>query len=480
MQLAATDYIAALPQIFLLGMVCVILLLGVWIQKGRDSVLHMASLGTIAGLAVLTGGQLVHHSQLAFHGMIIQDAMGDVLMLFAYAITAAVLVYARSYLKARNLISGEFYVLVLVALLGAMVIMQGYSVISLYLGLELMSLSLYALVALSRDDGVASEAAMKYFVLGAIASGSLLFGLSMIYGITGSLNVGVIAGRIAGMSHIGTALWIGLAFVIVGMAFKLGAVPFHMWIPDVYSGAPTSMALFVGSVPKIAAFALFMRLLAEALGGLNAEWRWMLSALAVASLGIGAVVAIAQTNIKRMLAYSTINHVGFILLGILVGTPEGYRAAMFYVLIYVIMFIGAFGMIILLSRAGFEAERIEDFKGLNERSPWFALVMLMLMFSMAGVPPFAGFFAKVEVLKAAIDGGMLWIAVVAVVFAVIAAFYYLRVVKYMYFDHAEDSVPALSAPADLKLVLTANGLTVLGLGLFPGGLLELCRHAIGF
>lgn len=482
----ANDYIAALPQIFLLGMSCALLLSALFVKRGRDLVLHYGALGTIAGLAIITGMLLRGHSMLAFHGMLIQDSMGDVLMLFSYAITATVMVYARPYLKDRGLLSAEFYLLILLALLGAMVIIQSYSLIVLYLGVELMALSLYTLVALARDDGTASEAAMKFFVLGAIAAGTLLFGMSLIYGMTGTLNIGVLAAHLAGGQHLGMAVWIGLGLVVVSMAFELGAVPFHMWLPDVYEGAPSSMAIFVGSVPKLAAFGFFMRLLVQGLGELHSAWMWILVVIAIASLAIGAIVAIAQTNIKRMLAYSTINHAGFILLGILTGTAEGYRAALFYTIAYVIMFAGAFGVIILLSRSGFEAERIEDFKGLNERSPWFAFVMLMMMFSMAGVPPFIGFFAKLEIIRSLVSSGMTWLAVVAVVFAVIAAFYYLYVAKCMYFDRVpkgDDQAPVeqgLQGAADMKLLLSVNGLVVLGLGMFPSGLLALCKAVIGF
>lgn len=477
----ANDYIAALPQIFLLGMSCALLLSALFLKRSRDHVLHYGSLGTIAGLAIITGVLLRGHSMLAFNGMLVQDSMGDVLMLFAYAITGAVIVYSRGYLKDRGLLSGEFYLLILLALLGSMIIIQSYNLIVLYLGVELLALSLYTLVALSREDGTASEAAMKFFVLGAIASGTLLFGMSLLYGLTGTLNIGVLSAHLAGAHSIGLGVWIGLGFVVVSMAFELGAVPFHMWLPDVYEGAPSSMGIFVGSVPKLAAFGFFMRLLAQGLSELHHEWMWILVVLAIASLAIGAIVAIAQTNIKRMLAYSTINHAGFILLGILTGTASGYRAAMFYTIAYVIMFAGAFGVIILLSRAGFEAERIEDFKGLNERSPWFAFVMLMMMFSMAGVPPFVGFFAKLEIIRGLVDSGLTWLAVVAVVFAVIAAFYYLYIAKVMYFDRLEDEAPqGLKGPADMKLLLSVNGLVVLGLGIFPGGLLALCKAVIGF
>lgn len=481
MSLSAIDYIAALPQIFLLGMICVLLMVTVFVKGDlRDVILHFGTLGTIAGLALITGALFRGHSTLAFHGMLIQDGLGDVLMLFAYAITGAVVVYARPYLRERGLLSGEFYVLILLALLGAMIVMQGYSLITLYLGVELMALSMYTLVAIARDDGTASEAAMKFFVLGAIASGTLLFGMSLIYGVTGTLNIGVLGARLLSLQHPGLGLWVGLGFVVVSMAFELGAVPFHMWLPDVYEGAPSSMTAFIGSVPKLAAFAFFMRLLAQGLGELHGGWLWILTALAIASLLIGGIVAIAQTNIKRMLAYSTINHAGFILLGILAGTAEGYRAAMFYAIAYVIMFAGTFGVIILLSRSGFEAESLEDFRGLNERSPWFAFVMLMMMFSMAGVPPFIGFFAKLEVIKAVLGIGMGWLAVLAVITAVIAAFYYLRIIKLMYFERAQGELRPLAAAPDLRLLLTLNGLAVLGLGIFPGQLLALCKAVIGF
>ena len=480
MSLSAIDYISALPEIVLLGSVCVLLLAALFLKRTRDTVLHYGSLAIIAVLAIITGFLLRGHMTLAFNAAFIQDGMGDVLMLFCYAITGAILVYSRPYLKDRGLLSGEFYMLILLALLGAMIIIQAYNLLVLYLGVELLALSMVTLVALSRDDGTASEAAMKFFVLGAIASGCLLFGMSLIYGLTGTLNIGVLGAQLASMNHIGLGIWVGLGFIVVSMAFELGAVPFHMWLPDVYEGAPSSMAMFVGSVPKLAAFAFFMRLLVQGMDALHGNWMWLLTAIAVASLFIGAVVAIAQTNIKRMLAYSTINHAGFILLGILSGTAIGYRAAMFYTIAYVIMFIGAFGIIILLSRVGFEAEKLDDFKGLNERSPWFAFIMLMMMFSMAGVPPFIGFFAKLEVIKAVLGVHMVWLAVFAVVMAVIAAFYYLRIVKLMYFDHAESGAPALAAAPDLKLLLSLNGLAVLGLGIFPGGLLALCKSVIGF
>jgi NADH-quinone oxidoreductase subunit N len=324
----------------------------------------------------------------------------------------------------------------------------------------------------------ASEAAMKYFVLGALASGMLLYGISMLYGATGSLDIAQVAAAIAAPDEKGIVLVFALCFIVVGLAFKFGAVPFHMWIPDVYDGAPTPVTLFIGSAPKIAAFAMTMRVLVEALGGLGPDWQQMLAILAVLSLAVGNVIAIAQTNIKRMLAYSTISHVGFLLLGLLAGTPEGYSAALFYAITYALTAIGGFGMIILLSRAGFEADRLEDFKGLSERSPWFAFMMLILMFSMAGVPPTVGFFAKLSVLQAVIHVDLLWLALAGVFFSIIGAYYYLRVVKLMYFDTAEAPVP-LAVSTDLQIAVSVNSLAVLALGLFPGALLSVCTAVIG-
>jgi NADH-quinone oxidoreductase subunit N len=375
------------------------------------------------------------------------------------------------------LFKGEFFVLVLFALLGVMVLISAHSLLTLYLGLELLSLSLYALVAFNRESATAAESAMKYFVLGAIASGTLLYGISILYGVTGTIQLGELAAHFASPEAASVPTLLGLAFIIVGVAFKFGAVPFHMWVPDVYQGAPTPVTLFIGSAPKIAAFALAWRLLAEGLGGLHGSWQDMIAVLSVLSLGIGNVVAIAQSNLKRMLAYSTISHVGFILMGFVAGTEDGLQAAMFYTLVYVVMAVAAFGMIILLSRKGFEAENLEDFKGLNARSPWFALVTLMVMFSMAGVPPFVGFYAKLVVLGSVLDAGLVWLALVGVFFAVIGAFYYLRVVWYMYFAEPTDEAP-LDAGQDFRLIMSLNGLALLALGIFPGTLLDLCAQVL--
>jgi len=348
-----------------------------------------------------------------------------------------------------------------------------------YLGLELFALSTYGLVAINRDSGIASEAAMKYFVLGALASGLLLYGMSMIYGSAHTLDLAGIRAAAATVEH-PHLLTFGLVFLVVGIAFKFGAAPFHMWLPDVYEGSPTAVTIFIGSAPKIAAFGMAYRLLEAGLGGLSQHWSLMLGVLAAASLAIGNVVAIAQTNIKRLLAYSTISHVGFLLLGLANGTPSGYAAAMFYAISYSIMATVAFGVILLLARAGFEAEEIADFKGLNRRNPWYAFIMLLAMSSLAGIPPLFGFFAKLLVLKAAIDAGMMWLAIIAIVFAIIGCYYYLYVIKVMYFDEPADET-ALVLPQDkpLRWLLSLNGVALIALGLFWGPLIGWCYQAFG-
>jgi NADH-quinone oxidoreductase subunit N len=400
-----------------------------------------------------------------------------VLKISVLLVTSAGFLYARDYLRDRGLFRGEFFVLGLFAVLGMMVLVSAASLLTLYLGLELLSLCLYALVAFDRDSPTASEAAMKYFVLGALASGMLLYGMSMLYGATGSLNLAEIAAALSGRGTDDLVLVFGVVFLVVGVGFKLGAVPFHMWIPDVYHGAPTAVTLFVGSAPKLAAFAMAMRLLVDGVESLHSDWQQMLVVLSVLSMGVGNLLAIAQSNIKRMLAYSTIANVGFLLLGILAGTPEGYSAALFYTITYVIMVSGAFGVVIYLSRAGFEAEALEDFKGLNQRSPWIAFVMMLVMFSTAGVPPLVGFYAKLSVLKAVVDVDMVWLAVVAVVLSIIGAFYYLRIIKLMYFDDPVSDEPVLGS-LDTQVLLSVNGLALAVLGIMPGWLLGVCAAAL--
>jgi len=352
-----------------------------------------------------------------------------------------------------------------------MVMVSAGNFLTVYLGLELLSLSMYAMIAMQRDSIVASEAAMKYFILGAIASGILLYGMSMVYGVTGSLDLAIINKAVSGADRV--VMSFGLVFIILGVAFKLGAVPFHMWMPDVYHGSPTSVTLFIASAPKIAAFAMMYRLLVDGLAGMQTDWQMILSILAVLSMLLGNIIAIAQTNIKRMFAYSTISHVGFILMGVIAGTQAGYGSSMFYAIVYALMSVGGFGMIVLLSRAGFEAENIEDFKGLNHKSPWFAFIMMAMMFSMAGVPPFLGFWAKIAVLQEAVNSGFIWLAIVGVVGSVIGAFYYLRIIKVMYFDKPLDNTP-LQASMDIRLTLSLNGMAILALGIYPSALITLC------
>jgi NADH-quinone oxidoreductase subunit N len=477
MNLAMTDLLPVLPEIFLLSMACVILILDLFLADDLRWLTFGLSLAALAGAAAITLGTHTTLPTLSFSNTFVDDVLSDVLKLMLYAAVATVLVYSRDYVKQRGMYRGEFYVLVLFATLGMMIMVSASHFLTLYLGLELLSLCLYALVALQRDNAVATEAAMKYFVLGALASGLLLYGMSMIYGVTGSLELSKIAALLPNVSQHDTVLVFGLVFIVAGLAFKLGAVPFHMWIPDVYQGAPTAITLFVGSAPKLAAFAFVMRLLIDGLGGLVADWQPMLVLMALLSMALGNITAIAQTNIKRMLAYSTISHMGFLLLGFLSGSETGYSAAMFYVVTYVLMSLGGFGMVLLLSRQGFEAEQLEDFKGLNQRSPWHAFLMLLLMFSMAGVPPTVGFYAKLSVLQAALNAGYLWLTVFAVLMSVIGAYYYLRVIKLMYFDEPVDTA-AIRPAADMNVVLSVNGLALLALGLMPQPLMALCASAV--
>ncbi len=473
MTLEMLNYNVALPEIFLLAMACIVLLVDVYLKDEQRKVTYVLSelslIITLAVIAMTASTETV----VAFNGTFISDSLAVVLKFAVVALVAIVFVYSKDYLIERKIFKGEFYVLGLFGVLGMMMMISAHHFLSLYLGLELLSLSLYAMVAFDRENPKASEAAMKYFVLGAIASGMLLYGLSMVYGMTGSLNIAEVATAIAQLEEMNIVLVFGLVFMVIGLSFKLGAVPFHMWVPDVYHGAPTTVTSYIASAPKIAGFALIMRLLVEGMGGLHSDWQGMLMILAVLSMALGNVVAIAQTNLKRMLAYSTISHVGFILLGVLAANKDGYSAAMFYTLTYSLMSLGGFGMIILLTRSGFEAEELTDFKGLNQRSPWFAFMMLILMFSMAGVPPTVGFWAKLTVLKAVIDVDMLWLALVAVFFSVVGVFYYLRVIKLMYFDDAEDQSPIVKS-RDMQVALSANGLAILLLGIYPTALMSIC------
>jgi NADH-quinone oxidoreductase subunit N len=472
-----TNLLPAAAEIFLLIMACVILIADLLIRQSNRMFTYMLVQFTLLGCSLITVGTHENGVVYAFHNMFVDDLMSDVLKLLTYIAVSMMLVYSRQYLIARGLFSGEFMVLALFAMLGMMVMISANHFLTLYLGLEVLSLSLYAMVALQRDSAVATEAAMKYFILGALASGLLLYGMSMLYGATGSLELGAVSNAIKSGSADKSLLVFGLVFVVSGLAFKLGAVPFHMWVPDVYHGAPTAMTMLIGSAPKLAAFAFVARILVEGLQPLVQHWSGMLVILAVASMALGNITAIAQTNLKRMFAYSTIAHMGFMLLGMLSGGIEGYGTSMFYAVVYVMMSLGAFGMIMLMSREGFEADTLDDFKGLNQRSPWLAFMMLLLMFSMAGVPPTVGFYAKFSVLNAVVEAGHIWLAVVAVMLSLIGAFYYLRIVKLMYFDAPESHAP-IAVDSDAALLMSINGLGLLVLGLLPNALMSACAASV--
>lgn len=470
------DFLSVMPEIVVLTGACVILLVDAWLPDDRRHVGYWLAQLTLLIAACetfrtwnLDGGQV-------FHSMVIDDFAADVLRFFSFVALSLALFYSRTYLTLRGLFRGETFVLMLFAVLGMQLLITANSFLTLYLGLELMSLSLYALVAFQRDSRTASEAAMKYFVLGALASGFLLYGMSMIYGATGSLQIDVVMQAVLAQSD-DKLLIFGLVFVVSAIAFKLGAVPYHMWVPDVYQGAPTAMTLFIGTAPEFAAYAMLLRLLAGALAGAEVHWQGMLVVLSVLSVTIGHIVAIAQTNVKRMLAYSSIANMGYVLMGFLAADGPGYSAAMFYMAAYVLTSLASFGVILLLSRSGFEADRLEDFKGLNARSPWWAFVMLLVMFSLAGMPPTVGFYAKLLVLQSAVKAGFLWVAIVGVIAALIGAYYYLRIVKLMYFDEPADRSPIV-ARGDTRFLLSANGIALLVLGILPQGLMGLCAIAL--
>ncbi|MFM7293614.1 MAG: NADH-quinone oxidoreductase subunit NuoN [Burkholderiales bacterium] len=480
MTLAQLNINAAFPEIFLLIMIGTFMIIDLFgNERGRAYVRYQLPIAALLLLVWMFGSRLFFPlSQTAFSGMFVDDALSSLLKAAIAAAVAALIVYSRSYLEARKLFTGEFVLLMLFATLGMMIMVSANHFVLLYLGLEILALSTYAMVALNRDSATSTEAAMKYFILGALASGLLLYGMSMVYGGTGSLDVAVVAKTIEFSRANDPLITFGLVFVVAGLAFKLGVVPFHMWVPDVYQGAPTPMTMFIGSASKIAAFGFTIRILGDSLAGAASDWQGMLVILAVASLAVGNIIAIAQTNLKRMLAYSTISHMGFLLLGLLAGTNNGYAASMFYIISYALMSLGAFGIIMLLSREGFEADELDDLKGLNQRSPWVAFLMLVMMFSMAGIPPFVGFFAKLSVLEAVLQADFTWLVVYAVLMSVIGAFYYLRVVKLMYMDTPKDNSPITAGQA-MRTLLGVNAFAVLLIGLLPGaGLMGLCLSAI--
>jgi NADH-quinone oxidoreductase subunit N len=471
------NLIPVLPEIELLIAACVILVADLFVPEGRRKLTYWLTQLAIVGAGLLTLLVFPDRPIHAFGDMVVADPLANVLKFLSCVTVVLVLLYSRTYLFLRGLFRGETFVLAIFALLGMMVMISANSFVTLYLGLELLSLSLYAMVALQRDSNLAIEAAMKYFVLGALASGLLLYGMSMVYGATGNLELGRISATLFSGHANRTILVFGLVFIVSGIAFKLGAVPYHMWVPDVYQGAPTAITLFIGTAPELAAFAFMTRLLVGSLVAAAYDWQGMLMILSLLSMIVGNLIAIAQSNIKRMLAYSTIANMGFMLMGFLAANVDGFSAAMFYMVTYVMTTLVSFGMVILLSRDGFEAERIDDFKGLNQRSPWYAFLMLLSMFSLAGVPPTVGFYAKFSVIEAAVDAGFVWLAVVAVMASLVGAFYYLRIVKLMYFDDPIDTAP-IDSRVDTRIVLSLNGLALLMFGIFPQQLMGMCVVAL--
>ncbi len=484
------SWLSAYPEIILLGMGCVIALVDLGVKTPRRTATYLMTLLTLAVVAFLQASYAGSGMTLyGFGNMVVSDQMGNWLKFFATVAVMVTLVYGRPYAGDRDMLrGGEMFSLSIFSLLGMFVMISGNNFLVIYLGLELLTLSSYALVALRRDNGTATEAAMKYFVLGALASGFLLYGMSMMYGATGSLDINAVFKAINSGQIRHQVLIFGLVFIVAGLAFKLGVVPFHMWIPDVYQGAPTAITLMIGGAPKLAAFAIMIRLLVEGMLPLAIDWQQMLLVLSVGSLIIGNLAAIAQTNLKRMLAFSTISQMGFVLLGMMSGVINGninsaanaYSSSMFYVITYVLTTLASFGVILLLAREGFESEEISDFAGLNQRSPLYAAVMAVCLFSLAGIPPMVGFYAKLSVLQALIASGQAFhigVAVFAVVMSLIGAFYYLRVIKVMYFDQPITAT-TVSAPLDVRVVLSINGALVLILGLVPGGLMVLCADAV--
>jgi NADH-quinone oxidoreductase subunit N len=470
------NLIPAIPEMVMLAMTCLVLVVDLFLPQEKRGFTLFLTVLTLLLTAVAVVVVAPADSVSTFGGSFILDQLAVTLKVAICLISALVFIYSRDYLKDHGIYKGEYYVLGLFAVLGMMVMTSAHSFLLVYLGLELLSLCLYAMIAFNRKSIQASESAMKYFVLGAMASGLLLYGISIFYGITGTLNLNELAHVVRGqLSENPIALSFALTFIVVGLSFKLGAVPFHMWLPDIYQGAPTSVTLFIGTAPKIAGFAMAIRLLVDGLSDLQVEWSQMLLVLAVASMALGNIVAIVQTNFKRMLAYSTVSHVGFIMLGLLSSTAVGYSAAMFYTLTYAITASVAFGVLLLLNREGFEAENIADLTGLNDKSPWYAALLAVALFSMAGLPPTVGFYAKLSVLQAVVSVDMVWLAVVAVLLSVIGLFFYLRVVKAMYFDESDNERElSIKEPLDIKILLSLNGVAILGLGIFPSGLMAYC------
>lgn len=470
------DLHTVLPEIFICAAAFTLLMTDLFIEPKRRALIHFLAIAVLVSAVLLTVRDMVPETVTAFSGMFVRDVAGDVLKIGIYCVTAFGFVYAKPYLIERGLFKSEYYVLCLFSVLGMMLMVSAGNLTVLYLGLELLALSSYGLVAFDRDNPRASEAAMKYFVLGAIASGLLLYGMSMLYGATGSLQLEAIhaASMLTGSPMMFT---LGVVFVLAGIAFKLGAVPFHMWLPDVYQGAPTAVTAFIGSAPKMAAFAMAYRLLESAAGTAAGDWIPLVAGLSALSLVLGSLMGLMQTSFKRLLAYSTISHVGFLLLGFVSGGAGGYAAAMFYAISYSIMAVAAFGSLILLSRAGFEADDIDGFRGLWDKSPGYAFLILFVIASLAGIPPFLGFFAKLQVIQAALLGGYQWLAILAVVSAVIGAFYYLKLIRAMFFEKSEGEPAEINADMHLRAAFTVNAAALLVLGIFSNTLLSWCIRA---
>ena len=475
-QFIQSDLSLILPEVFVLSMAMIVLMTDLFIKPSSRWIIFALSQLTLLGGAYLTSQHFNHETQFAFSNMFVRDGLADLLKMVSYIGTSLIFFYSRSYMKDRNLYRGEYFSLVLFALLGMMIMISSHNMLLVYMGLELLSLCLYSLTALDRDNQKATESAIKYFVLGALASGLLLYGMSMIYGATSSLDLSVIAAALLNHPMDHAILVLGLVFMVAGLAFKLGAVPFQMWVPDVYEGSPSSIAMLISSVPKLAAFAITVRLLGDGLQSMMVDWKQMMLIMAILSIGIGNITAIAQTNIKRMYAYSTISHIGFILFGLMSGTLNGYASSLFYVISYMFMTLASFAVLIMMSRKNFDCQTLEDFKGLNKRNSWYAFLMLITMLSMAGIPPTIGFYAKFMVLQAAFDAGFAGFVVYAVLMALVGMFYYMRIVKLMYFDEPKLK-NNIETPIDMKWILSANALALLVIGLVPHTFMEATTQA---
>lgn len=477
------QFIVALPEIFLLGMACVILLVDSFLSKRNYIAVYLLVQLTLIATFFLTLPQFKTYpaSIVTFSGNYVIDELAIISKLFIYLFSFFAFAYAREYIQARKIPISEYYLLGLLAVLGMSVMASANTFLTIFLGLELLSISLYAMVAMNKESSLSTEAAMKYFVLGALASGMFLYGISILYGITGSIEMDAVAQVLKSRQDIVPLL--GLIFILGGIIFKFGGVPFHMWVPDVYQGAATPTTLFIASAPKIAAFAITVRVLVQAMPDLQANWEHILIVIAILSMLLGNVLAIAQNNFKRMLAYSSIAHIGYTLLGVLAGpdSTQGYSAAMFYISTYVLVAAGAFAIITLMSRDGIDLDRLDEYRGLNARSPWLAFMMLLLLFSMAGVPPTVGFFAKLGLIEALVEANLVWLATLALIFALIGAYYYLRVVMLMYFEEPKEgamNTPITVSP-DMLVAISINGAAALLLGLFPSFLIDLCRISVG-